>query len=96
MAVEVRILGRVQGVWYRDTTRREAERLGVRGWVRNCPDGSVEAHFEGGADAVDALLSACREGPPGARVESLDATPVAPVGHAGFRIVRTRPEAPLS
>ena len=50
------IQGRVQGVWFRESMRREAERLGVTGWVRNAPDGSVEAVVQGSADAVDALI----------------------------------------
>lgn len=67
----LRIEGRVQGVWFRESMRREAERLGVTGWVRNLPDGSVEAVVQGAAEAVDALLDWSRTGPPMARVERI-------------------------
>jgi acylphosphatase len=63
--------GRVQGVGYRDFTRRAAERLGVAGWVRNRRDGAVEALLAGPADAVEALLAELRRGPQGASVLSL-------------------------
>jgi len=65
------IEGRVQGVWFRESMRREAERLGVTGWVRNLPDGSVEAVVQGTVEAVDALLVWSRTGPPMARVERI-------------------------
>ena len=65
------IEGRVQGVWFRESMRREAERLGVTGWVRNLPDGSVEAVVQGSVEAVDALLDWSRTGPPMARVERI-------------------------
>jgi len=63
--------GHVHGVFFRDSTRREAERLGVDGWVRNVEDGTVEAVFEGEPSAVDALVELCRSGPGRARVERL-------------------------
>jgi acylphosphatase len=69
--LHLQILGRVQGVWYRESMRREAERLGVTGWVRNRPDGSVEAVAQGPAEAVDALVEWARTGPPQARVERI-------------------------
>ena len=69
------IHGLVQGVWYRESMRREAERLGVTGWVRNRPDGSVEALVQGSADAVDAITAWSRRGPEHARVERVDAVP---------------------
>ena len=59
----------MQGVSYRYHAQREAGRLGVTGWVRNEPDGSVAGHFEGDAEAVDALVDWCRRGPTGARVD---------------------------
>lgn len=65
------IQGRVQGVWFRESMRREAERLGVTGWVRNTPDGAVEAVAQGPAEAVDALIEWARSGPPMARVDGI-------------------------
>lgn len=69
--LHLQIQGRVQGVWFRESMRREAERLGVVGWVRNRPDGSVEAVAQGAPDAVDALVKWARIGPPQARVERI-------------------------
>jgi acylphosphatase len=66
--VRVRISGRVQGVGFRAWTQRRAMAIGLSGWVQNRPDGSVDALFCGSADAVEAMLAACREGPRGARV----------------------------
>lgn len=74
-AVRARIEGRVQGVYYRVSTRRAARALGLAGWVRNLPDGSVEAFFQGSAEAVERVLGWCREGPPGARVERVTVQP---------------------
>lgn len=65
------VRGEVQGVFFRDSTRWEAESRGVSGWVRNCDDGSVEAVFEGPADAVEAMLEWCRSGPSRADVEDM-------------------------
>ena len=62
------ISGRVQGVFFRMETKRAANGLGVFGWVKNQPDGTVEAVFEGDRDRVDAIVDWCREGPPGADV----------------------------
>jgi acylphosphatase len=64
--------GRVQGVWYRESMRREAQRLGVTGWVRNRTDGSVEAVVQGPAEAVDAMLAWAQRGPEAADVKSLE------------------------
>ncbi len=66
------ITGRVQGVAYRIETKWTAERLGVCGWVRNLPDGSVEALFEGAPEKVEEILEWCRRGPAPARVEAVD------------------------
>lgn len=76
--IRLRITGRVQGVGYRDALRREAERLGVTGWVRNLTDGSVEAVVQGSADAVRALQRWAHAGPDLARVERVEAGPPAP------------------
>jgi acylphosphatase len=78
--------GLVQGVFFRDTTRRQAERRGVAGWVRNNPDGSVEAVFEGEEDDVERLIDLCREGPRGARVDSVDVLREEPEGLSGFDV----------
>lgn len=78
--------GHVQGVFFRDCMRREAARLGVRGWVRNCPDGTVEAHAEGPAAAIDALVRWCREGPRHADVRDLRVGEAEPEGCASFEI----------
>lgn len=85
--VRLRITGRVQGVWYRGATEVEARRLGVDGWVRNLPDGSVEALVEGDPEALRALAAWCRTGPSGARVDAVVETSE-PCGDdlAGFRI----------
>ena len=84
-AVDVRITGVVQGVSFRYYTRRQADRLGVSGWVRNEPDGSVTGHFEGADEAVDALVDWCREGPAHARVDRVETTPGQVRGDADFR-----------
>jgi acylphosphatase len=78
--------GRVQGVFFRDTTRRLADSRGVAGWVRNNPDGSVEAAFEGPADAVDAMVRYMHEGPRGAGVDKVDVFDEEAEGLTGFRI----------
>lgn len=70
--VRVVARGRVQGVWYRGWTVAEAQSLGLRGWVRNRTDGSVEAAFFGEAAAVRAMVERCRTGPPAARVEAVE------------------------
>jgi acylphosphatase len=72
IACHVAIRGRVQGVGFRAWTEHEALRRGVEGWVRNRRDGSVEAVFAGGPEAVRGMLNACRRGPPGAQVEAMD------------------------
>jgi acylphosphatase len=71
-AVHVRISGLVQGVAFRAWTERRANALGLSGWVRNLPDGDVEAVFSGPADAVEAMLTASREGPRSAVVDSVE------------------------
>ena len=66
------VSGRVQGVYFRESTRLEAQSLGVYGWVRNLIDGRVEAVFEGEEHAVKTLVNYCRNGPPAARVNNLE------------------------
>jgi acylphosphatase len=82
----VRAHGRVQGVFFRDSVRREAVRRGVAGWVRNCFDGSVEAVFEGPPDAVAAMVDYCRAGPGHSEVASLDSVVEAVEGLTGFDV----------
>jgi acylphosphatase len=87
-AVLIRIEGRVQGVGFRAWTRGEAARLGLHGWVRNEPDGSVAAHIEGPDDNVDRMLERLRIGPPGASVTKVQADPAEALGREErFRIV---------
>ena len=78
--------GHVQGVFFRDATRREAERRGVAGWVRNCSDGTVEAVFEGSADAVSAMVDFCRAGPGSSSVDELDVESENPEGLSRFDV----------
>jgi acylphosphatase len=78
------VSGRVQGVFFRDRCRREAEAAGVAGWARNLPDGRVEVVAEGELEAVERLQRWCREGPPRARVTSVEAADEEPDGLTGF------------
>lgn len=89
-SVSVRIEGKVQGVWFRGWVEENATGLGLNGWVKNQPDGSVEALFSGRENAVDRLLAACQRGPRLARVSSVTATPCDPPTQDGFRILRDR------
>lgn len=87
--VRLKILGRVQGVYYRASALQEAQKLGLTGWVRNCPDGSVEAVAEGPWDKIDGLIAWCKNGPPGARVTGVDVRWECPENtFRGFSIVR--------
>nr|WP_298681921.1 acylphosphatase [uncultured Dongia sp.] len=71
VAKRCQITGKVQGVWYRAWTIEEAQARGLKGWVRNCADGSVEALFAGPQEKVDDMITACHRGPPAARVASI-------------------------
>jgi acylphosphatase len=84
-AVVVRIEGRVQGVWFRGWTVAEAERRGLRGWVRNRSDGSVEALFVGPDALLADMVAACRRGPPAARVKAVVERAAEDDGSPGFR-----------
>lgn len=88
MTIRRRVIahGRVQGVFFRDSTRQRAEARGVAGWVGNRDDGAVEAVFEGDADAVEALVGFVREGPRGARVEDVEVLEEEPEGLRGFAV----------
>lgn len=78
--------GRVQGVWFRESCRREATARGLTGWVRNLPDGQVEAVFEGRRAAVTEMVSWCRSGPPLADVVSVETYEEAPSGEKCFTV----------
>ena len=80
------IRGHVQGVFFRDSVRRLAERAGVTGWVANRPDGTVEAVFEGEPDEVERLIDFCRRGPRGARVDDVAVSEEKPEGRGGFEV----------
>jgi acylphosphatase len=86
MRRRVLVSGRVQDVFFRDSTRREAGRVGVAGWVRNLPDGRVEAVFEGGEDAVERMVAWCREGPDSADVADIEAYDEEPKGLTTFEV----------
>jgi acylphosphatase len=70
-AVDLVVTGHVQGVFFRASMQEQAEHLGVTGWARNEPDGSLHAHLEGPAEAVEDLVAWCAHGPPRARVEGV-------------------------
>jgi bifunctional non-homologous end joining protein LigD len=86
MAFRANVSGRVQGVGFREATRRRALELGVHGWVRNLDDGSVELHAEGPEPALTALREFLHAGPAGASVSAVDLTPARPEGHEQFAI----------
>jgi acylphosphatase len=78
--------GHVQGVFFRDSVRRTARQRGVNGWIANRADGTVEAVFEGRPDAVERMVDLCREGPRGARVDSVDVSDEEPEGLSDFAV----------
>ncbi len=80
------LAGRVQGVFFRDSLREEAEAHGVAGWASNRGDGAVEAVFEGSPDEVERLVDFCRKGPPRAEVEDVEVGEEEPEGLSGFSI----------
>ena len=86
MRKRVKVHGNVQGVFFRDTTRRRAESLGVAGWATNRADGTVEVVAEGEPDAVERLVDFLREGPRRADVDDVDVSEEQPEGLSGFDI----------
>jgi acylphosphatase len=84
--VRVVVRGCVQGVFFRAEARARAESLGIAGSIRNLPDGSVEAVFEGDEERVESLIAWCRRGPRGAVVEGVETSREAPVGETRFEI----------
>jgi acylphosphatase len=84
--IRVRAHGRVQGVFFRDSVRREAARREVAGWARNCVDGTAEAVFEGPEDAVTAMVAFVRDGPGHSSVDRVEETREEPEGLSGFDV----------
>jgi acylphosphatase len=86
IALNIRVVGSVQGVFFRAWTAERARELGVAGWVRNAPDGSVEGHLEGDKSAVQELVDLLRQGPPSAQVETIDVQVSEPEGSRHFEV----------
>jgi acylphosphatase len=86
IARHLSISGRVQGVFYRAWSREQADQLGVSGWIRNRPDGHVEAHLEGEQAAVEEMIQRLRSGPPAAEVEHLRIWDVEPCDFDDFEV----------
>jgi acylphosphatase len=86
ISLHIRVTGMVQGVFFRAWTAEQARALGVAGWVRNAPDGSVEGHLEGDKSAVQELIDLLHLGPPSARVTKVDAEVDEPIGADGFEV----------
>ena len=80
------VSGRVQGVWFRQSCADLATQLGVRGWIRNLPDGRVESVFEGDAAMVEEMVAWCRQGPSRAVVTKVDVVPEEPEGFERFEV----------
>jgi acylphosphatase len=87
--VHVFVSGDVQGVFFRAETRRQARELGLAGWVRNIPDGRVEAVFEGPPEAVERMVAWCRQGPTHAEVREVEVRRENPEGLTDFDVRRT-------
>lgn len=85
-AADVVVTGRVQGVYFRAGLREQAEALGVAGWARNEPDGSVHAHLEGAGPDLDAVVAWCRQGTPAARVAGVERTVGEVTGATSFQV----------
>ena len=83
----VQVRGRVQGVFFRMETRDRARSLGLEGWVRNRPDGTVEAVFEGDRARVESMVDWCARGPAGAQVDNVDVKWEEPAGESGFAVL---------
>jgi acylphosphatase len=86
VARRVRVSGLVQGVFFRAWTQQQAQRIGVNGWVRNCPDGSVEAHLEGNESAVQDITERMRKGPSDARVDDVHVSDAELDGFTRFEV----------
>ncbi|WP_155263930.1 acylphosphatase [Sphingomonas segetis] len=88
VARHIRVTGRVQGVFYRAWAQGQARELGVSGWIRNCPDGSVEAHLGGEEDCVDRMIQRMRQGPSNAQVDDVEVEEAAPENPGRFELRR--------
>jgi acylphosphatase len=88
VARHVRVTGHVQGVFYRAWSQAQARELGVSGWIRNCPDGSVEAHLQGEESGVERMIERMRKGPSNARVDDVDVEGAAMEGSGRFELRR--------
>ena len=86
IALHVRVAGRVQGVFFRAWTAEQARALGVVGWIRNAPDGSVEGHLEGDKSAVQQLVDLLHQGPPSAQVSKVDVEVADPEAGKRFEV----------
>jgi acylphosphatase len=86
IARRVRVTGRVQGVFFRAWAQGEARELGISGWIRNCPDGAVEAHLEGEKGDVARMVERMRRGPSNAQVEEVNAEDASPEGLGRFEL----------
>ncbi len=86
LAKQVRITGLVQGVFFRAWAQGHARELGISGWIRNCPDGSVEAHLNGDENAVARMIERLRRGPSNARVDDLTIEDAAPENTGRFEV----------
>ncbi len=85
-AVHAFVRGRVQGVWFRASLKKEADQLGLCGWVKNCDDGAVETFAEGPRENLEALVAWCHKGPPLARVDQVETEWTEPAGNTEFEI----------
>ena len=86
--VNIRITGKVQGVSFRAALLDKARELGLRGFVRNQPEGSVYAEVEGDEDLINTLIAWCHKGPPGARVERIEVSTGSPKAFEGFEVMK--------
>lgn len=89
IARHVRVSGKVQGVFFRAWTKEQANELGIHGWVRNCPDGSVEAHLEGDEADVRQIIERLGRGPPSAQVSNVEVQDVEPEDFHHFAVARS-------
>jgi acylphosphatase len=88
VARHVRVTGRVQGVFFRAWTQGQARELQISGWIRNCPDGSVEAHLGGEEDAVTEMIARMRQGPSNAQIEDVSVEDAPPEDLGRFELRR--------